>query len=307
VRSALAGRPATAFGTLGDTALAHVVAVPVEGATPGRVVGVLMAARPLDARAARGGTDAEGGREVAFYLLPRGGAPRLAAATLAPAPGLAAVLAALPGAGPDDADDGDAAAPAEPREVTVGGRRYLARAHPLRAASGRAVGGYAVLRARDVEYAAFVALRRATLAAGAVGLLAALLVSFVIARQITRPLAALAEAARRAAEGDYAAPFAARPGRDEVGVLAGAFRTLLDDLRAKQVLVEFARLTRAPRPSGRSRPSTDRRRGTPPRPLAPPAPPEPTVRLVRDGAAAAACPGGGRCWGGTGRSGAGRA
>jgi serine/threonine-protein kinase len=101
-----------------------------------------------------------------------------------------------------------------------------------------------VLRSRDVEYAAFEAQRRATLVAGGVGLLAALLVSSAIARQVTRPLAALADAARRASAGDYSASFAVRAGRDEVGTVAAAFHTLLDDLRAKQVLVEFARLAR---------------------------------------------------------------
>jgi serine/threonine-protein kinase len=276
VRDALAGRAGAAFGTLGDTALAHVVAVPVEGATPGRTVGALMVARPLDARAARGG--GEGGREVAFYLLPRDGTPRLAASTLAPSPALLGELVRLPGATEAPAArPADAGAGGAPREVEVGGTRYLARAHALRAATGRAVGGYAVLRGQAVEYAAFEALRRATVIAGGVGLLAAVLVSLAIARQVTRPLASLAEAARRAAAGDYAAPFAARPGRDEVGVLAGAFGTLLDDLRAKQVLVEFARLSR---PSGRSRPPGERGRATPPRPLTPP---DPTVRFVREG------------------------
>ena len=179
----------------------------------------------------------------------------MTASTLTAVPSVARGIAAIPGArGDAPASPGDTVGVARtaPSEVTVDDTRYLARAHPLRSAAGRVLGGYAVLRARDVEYAAFEAQRRATLVAGGVGLLAALLVSLLIARQVTRPLAALADAARRAAGGDYSAPFGVRPGRDEVGTVAAAFHTLLDDLRAKQVLVEFARLARGSRvPSGR--------------------------------------------------------
>jgi serine/threonine-protein kinase len=279
VRAALAGRAEAGFGALGDSALAHVAAVPIEGATPGVIVGALMVARPLDARAARG-QGAEGG-EVVFYVLPRGAGPRVAASTLTPSPALAGALAALPDTRGEGAGDVTVVRGA-PGEVVVAGTRYLARAHPLRSSAGRVLGGYAVLRSRDVEYAAFEALRRATLVAGGVGLLAALLVSSAIARQVTRPLAALADAARRAAEGDYSASFAVRPGRDEVGTVAAAFHTLLDDLRAKQVLVEFARLARGRVPSGRQRALGPGRRATPPRPA------EATLRLTRDGAAASA-------------------
>lgn len=279
VRAALAGRPAAGFGTLGDSALAHVAAVPIEGATPGVIIGALMVARPLDARAARGRSTE--GAEVVFYLLPRNGEPRVAATTLAPSPALAAAVAALPGSRDGDTAAAGSAA-ASPGEVTVDGTRYLARVHPLESAAGRALGGYAVLRSRDVEYAAFEALRRATLAAGAGGLVAALLVSSAIARQVTRPLAALADAARRAAAGDYSASFAVRPGRDEVGTVAAAFHTLLDDLRAKQVLVEFARLSRGRVPSGRQRGLGAARRATPPRATVAA---ESTMRLAREMAA----------------------
>ena len=253
VREALAGRTAVAFGTIGDTALVHVVAVPVEGASPGLVVGTLTVARPLDARAAR--ERAAGGGEVAFFLLPRDGGVRLGAATLPPGPELLAVGRALladaadgavddPGGAADDArpDRGAVRPVRPPTDVRLGGERFLALAEPLRSAAGRAVGGFAVLRGRDQELAAFAAVRRATLVAGAVGMVVALLVSSLVARRVTRPLATLAAAAQRAGAGDYATPIALRGGA-EVGVLAAALRALLDDLRAKQVLVEFARLS----------------------------------------------------------------
>jgi serine/threonine-protein kinase len=251
VRDALAGRTVSAFGTLDDTSLVHVVALPVEGATAGGIVGTMVVARPLDARAARGGA-ADG--EVAFVIFPREGRVRLSGATLRVTPALTAAVGALrwPRAAADSGGEltGSArAGAARPDELTLDGTRYLALAEPLRAATGRAVGGYAVLRGRDAELAAFATLRRTMLVAGGVGLLVALLVSFAVARQVTRPLATLAEAARRASAGEFGTPIRVRS-RDEVGVLAAAFQALLDDLREKQVLVEFARLTPV-RPAGR--------------------------------------------------------
>jgi serine/threonine-protein kinase len=222
--------------------------------------------------------------------------PAWAAATLPATPARRGRAGALPPGARGGAAAGADATPGAagqdpPADLTVGATRYLARAHPLRMASGRVVGGYAVLRARDLEYAAFAALRRATLAAGGVGLLAALLVSFALARGVTRPLATLTDAARRAAEGDFAVPFTARTGgRDEVGVLASAFQTLLDDLHAKQVLVEFARLSRGRVPSGRQRAVGAGRRLTPPRGAAAAAAAvaaESTIRFGVDGAASA--------------------
>jgi serine/threonine protein kinase/HAMP domain-containing protein len=65
-----------------------------------------------------------------------------------------------------------------------------------------------------------------------------LLVAGITARQIVRPVTMLADATRRAAEGDYQAQIPAG-GRDEIGTLASAFKRLLADLKDKQALVEF--------------------------------------------------------------------
>ena len=64
------------------------------------------------------------------------------------------------------------------------------------------------------------------------------LFSLFVARWVTRPVARLAEAARRASDGDYGADITASS-RDEIGALAGAFQRLLRDLREKQQLVDF--------------------------------------------------------------------
>jgi serine/threonine protein kinase len=55
---------------------------------------------------------------------------------------------------------------------------------------------------------------------------------------VARPVTQLADATRRAAEGDYAAEIP-EGGSDEIGTLASAFRRLLADLKDKQALVDF--------------------------------------------------------------------
>jgi serine/threonine-protein kinase len=95
-----------------------------------------------------------------------------------------------------------------------------------------------VLRNRDVEFAAFNRLKNIILGGGALGLLIAGLLSFAIARQITRPVMQLVDATKRAGDGDYSADITLSAG-GEIGALADAFRAMLTDLRDKQALVEF--------------------------------------------------------------------
>jgi serine/threonine-protein kinase len=137
----------------------------------------------------------------------------------------------------------------------VRGTTFDAHGATLTTAGGEAVGGYVTLRPRDAEPAGVVGVRRSLLAAGALGLALALAAAYVAARRVTRPVRALAAAARRAADGDYApaadgdpARPAATPGRaadarapagDEIAALAEAFETMLAGLRGKQALVSL--------------------------------------------------------------------
>ena len=75
---------------------------------------------------------------------------------------------------------------------------------------------------------------------GAVGALAAaiaLLLGALLASRITRPLAALSEAARRIADGELEVPLPRAGRRDEIGRLVGAFDTMT---RARQATLERA-------------------------------------------------------------------
>ena len=122
--------------------------------------------------------------------------------------------------------------------ITLGDHEYLALGGVLRSAGGTPLGGFALLRDRDSEFALFRALQRTILISGLVALAFAGLFSWLVAGWVTRPVAKLAEATRRASDGDYNAEITA-DSPDEIGALATAFRRLLADLREKQQLVEF--------------------------------------------------------------------
>ena len=248
---ALGGENMTGFGVEGDTALLQTVAVPIQNPDPragGRVDGVLMAAKRID-RALADSVKQATQSEVIFYLTDRSNAPRVAVSTLPVTPALRIFLenrlAARDSAVAADSarDSAQASTPAPPgelarAEVELGGTHYVGQGAALRSAGGSALGGFIALRSRDVEMAAFNRVRNTILGAGAAGIALAFLLSFLIARQITRPVAALVTATRRAADGDYSADITATS-RDEIGTLADAFRAMLADLREKQALVEL--------------------------------------------------------------------
>jgi serine/threonine-protein kinase len=131
-------------------------------------------------------------------------------------------------------------------EIDLAGEHFVSRRAVLSSYSGAPLGGVIALRSRERELAAtgFTGLRNTLLYVGGAGLLVALMVGGVTARQIVRPVTVLADASRRAAEGDYQAAIP-EGGRDEIGTLASAFRRLLADLRDKQALVDFLSVSTA--------------------------------------------------------------
>src|SRR3989442_1611559 len=70
------------------------------------------------------------------------------------------------------------------------------------------------------------------------GIVLALAFAFVQARQIAGPVRRLALATRRVQDGDYAVAIDVSSG-DEIGVLARAFKGLVEDLKEKSDLVEY--------------------------------------------------------------------
>ncbi len=239
IAGALGGEVTTGAGSSADSAIFQAVAVPVTvpAATgPGRVIGVLMAALLIDeptARALREATESD----VVFYVLDTLGQARVVVSTLPTEPALEAFVAERSRVHAARLDGSDVVA-AERAELVLDEKHYLGDGAALRAADGNPLGGLIALRSREAELAPFDNLRRTILYGGVIGLLLAIIVSFLVARQITQPIRSLVVAARRAADGDYDAEVKI-DSDDEIGALASAFRAMLGDLRDKQALVDF--------------------------------------------------------------------
>ncbi len=227
----------------GKDGLFQAVAVPIKGAG-GNVGGVLMATRKIDAALAQEiKRSSQGDVEVVFFALNEQNVPHVVGSTLPQSNAIDAVLTkrgeqlkmATGIAGQAAADSSHASMR---EEFDVDGQAYLGSGGSLKSAGGTILGGYLALRSRAVELAGFSALRTTILAGGAIGLLLAMIFSFVIAKQTTKPVGALVAATKAATEGNYNVQIPVS-GKDEIGVLAGAFRGLLSDLRDKQSLVEL--------------------------------------------------------------------
>jgi serine/threonine-protein kinase len=232
IAGALQGRVTTGFGISRDSLLFQAVAVPivVPGAAP---VGVLVATKIVDSTLARDISSASNG-DIVFYAFDTHGIPRIAASTLPKSVDIKRLL-------PAQRNGTRAVIPS----ASIGGESYALQGNSVTTSGGDVVGGFIVLRSRDAERTGITAIRRSLLIASLVGLLLALGASYLAARRIARPLRAFANAARRAAEGDYSVENAGGAGldaferSDEIGVLGSAFSELLTDLRDRKSLVEL--------------------------------------------------------------------
>lgn len=125
----------------------------------------------------------------------------------------------------------------DPLPLESVGHPHLAMLSPLRGADAPDMEmAHLLLVPLDPLLAPFRATQKAVLAAGAAGLVIALLLALTASRGVTSPLARLTEATAALAEGE-------RPeiphldSQDEVGYLTQAFRALLSELRAKDDLL----------------------------------------------------------------------
>ncbi len=209
------------------------VAVPLRASPREATQGALVAAYAIDdtlAQAIKQATTTD----VVFFALDTLNRPYVVGSTL-PQQEVAAALAA---------DTAAAQALARDTAVTelaadVAGERLIGLASPIRSAGGDVFGGFVALRSHDQELGAFRALRRTMGLAVVVGLALALVAAWVLARQIAGPVRRLALATRRVQDGDYSVQIDVRAG-GEIGVLAGAFKSLVADLKEKAALVEYA-------------------------------------------------------------------
>ncbi len=242
VADALKGVPSTAV-IREKARLSYVASVPVlsgdASVGEGRLAGVLAAAVPLDAaraKALQGITKGQTG--FVANVGKRGEAPalELSASTegfLGDA--LVPALAAQPAAVATLFTEGR---PVGPIDVVLSGDRRVLGAVPLKSASGETLGAFVVSRSREEETAAFRRIRDTLLGVGALALLVALPVSFVMGRRIARPLEELADGAAAIREGNLEVKLP-EAGGGEVGALARAFSAMVGELKEKAALEQM--------------------------------------------------------------------
>ena len=121
--------------------------------------------------------------------------------------------------------------------VTVEQSRYILTTEPLLAGSDT-VGTAIFLRSLDRELAPFKEIENTLLIGGGIALLLAFLLSWVIAKRVTRPIEQLAGIAQAVTAGDYSvSPDVKR--NDEVGILGRSFGKMINSLRDKAELEEL--------------------------------------------------------------------
>jgi eukaryotic-like serine/threonine-protein kinase len=132
-----------------------------------------------------------------------------------------------------------------PKDVSVGQTQtqkvdqseYILTSKPLLA--GREQLGTAIfLRSKDRELAPFREIEQALMIGGGIALLLAFLLSWLIAKRVTRPIEQLAGIAQAVTAGDYSVgPDVTR--NDEVGILGRSFGKMINSLRDKAELEEL--------------------------------------------------------------------
>ncbi len=112
------------------------------------------------------------------------------------------------------------------------GQDWVAHLAPTATPDEAQLGTVAVLSSTDQIVGSYSAILNWVILAGIASLAVALVLSFVLARRILRPIGTMAEAAESAAAGDYRTRIGTGGG-DALGRLARAFDKLLSDLREK--------------------------------------------------------------------------
>ena len=248
---ALRGQVTSGFGVSRDSILFQAVAVPIV-IPSGNPVGVLVATRVLDSLLAHD-LAAASGSEVVFFTRGLDGTVRITASTIGKDPAVTTALRRLVAAS-SRVDRTDSVPP----RVNVLGDEYIAQRASLTTAGGEVIGGFAVLRSRNAERSSLAGVQRSIVSAGIVGFLLTLLVAYVAARFVARPVRSLAGVVVRAADGDYRTTITSSLADSGAGAemtgLASAFDALLADLRDKEALIAMTRdASRAPTAAPASR------------------------------------------------------
>jgi serine/threonine-protein kinase len=125
-----------------------------------------------------------------------------------------------------------------PFELSLAGERHIAVEVPLKAATGETVGAVMALRSLANETAAFRKFRTSLVIVSLVVMLFALALAIFVARRITEPVRQLVSLVERARDGSYSGAVTVQS-KDEIGVLARTFNSLLADLREKEQMIGY--------------------------------------------------------------------
>ncbi|MBD3849772.1 MAG: protein kinase [Acidobacteria bacterium] len=125
-----------------------------------------------------------------------------------------------------------------PVRADVAGDEQEVLAIPVENFDGEVLAAVLVARSRAGEMSSFYAIRRGLVFAGAIMLLLSLPVSFLLGRRIARPLRQLAAGAEAIRDGELEVDLPSGGG-GEVGVLAGAFGGMVEELREKEALEQL--------------------------------------------------------------------
>jgi len=126
-----------------------------------------------------------------------------------------------------------------PLALEVGGETYLAYFLPIRSSTDQIVGAAVALRSRARELAPFRQIQNILILVGLAALVAAFLLSFLLARRITDPVARLVRATEEVRVGNLESADLPIDSRDEIGILARSFGAMLEELREKAALEQY--------------------------------------------------------------------
>jgi methyl-accepting chemotaxis protein len=116
--------------------------------------------------------------------------------------------------------------------LNFAGQSWLGRAAPVDTDAGPLLGSTVILTSADRAYAGFQRILNLVLLTGLGSLLAALPISYLLAKGVLRPVKVLAKAAEEAAAGNFKTHLSVT-GNDELASLSRSFDRLLSELREK--------------------------------------------------------------------------
>lgn len=125
-----------------------------------------------------------------------------------------------------------------PVEVMLGADPNIVIAVPLVSASGERIGLFVASRSLYQEMAPYRQIRDTMLYLGIAAIVMAFVISYLMARLITRPIVALVEATEQVSEGNLDVEIPPAP-NDEVGLLTKSFAKMLVELRQKAEMEEY--------------------------------------------------------------------